>query len=43
VPGARVEVVRDGGRVVAVREGSERSTGVSLPDDVAVHVFCQAA
>ena len=43
VPGARVEVVRDGGRVVAVREGSEPSTGVSLPDDVAVHVFCQAA
>ena len=43
VPGARVEVVREGGRVVAVREGSEPSTGVSLPADVAVHVFCQAA
>src|SRR6476469_3314698 len=43
VPGARVEVVRDHGRVVAVREVSEPSTGVSLPDDVAVHVFCQAA
>jgi DtxR family Mn-dependent transcriptional regulator len=39
-----VEVVREGGgRVLAVREGSERSTGVSLPEDVAVHVFCQVA
>ena len=43
VPGARVVVVRQGGRVVAVKEGSEPSTGVSLPDEVAVHVFCQAA
>lgn len=43
VPGARVEVVRDGSRVLAVREGSVPSSGVSLPDDVAVHVFCQAA
>ena len=30
--------VRDG-RVVAVREGAPESTGVSLPDDVAQHVF----
>jgi len=42
VPGARVAVARDGARVVAVREGSEPSTGVSLPYTVAVHVFCQA-
>ena len=40
---ARVEVVRQGGRVVAVREGSDRSAGVSLPEDVAVHVFWQAS
>ncbi|EWT00686.1 dihydrofolate reductase [Intrasporangium oryzae NRRL B-24470] len=43
VPGARVEVVRTGGRVIAVREGSDRAEGVSLPEDVAGHVFCQAA
>ena len=43
VPGARVEVVREAGRVLAVREGDQPSNGVSLPDDVAVHVFCQAA
>src|SRR6478736_1051665 len=42
VPGAQVSVVRDGARVVAVREGSEPSSGVSLPYTVAVHVFCQA-
>lgn len=39
LPGARVEVVRDAGRVIAVREGEDRSTGVSLPDDVATHVL----
>jgi DtxR family Mn-dependent transcriptional regulator len=43
VPGARVEVVRQGGRVVAVREGGEQATGVSLPADIATHVFCQTA
>ncbi|MCU1535793.1 MAG: iron (metal) dependent repressor, DtxR family [Humibacillus sp.] len=42
VPGARVEVVSRGGRVVAVREGGEPGGGVSLPADVAAHVFCQA-
>ena len=39
LPGERVRVRRDGGRVVAVREGAPESTGVSLPDDVAQHVF----
>jgi DtxR family Mn-dependent transcriptional regulator len=39
LPGARVEVVREAGRVIAVREGADRSAGVSLPDDVAVHVL----
>ena len=43
VPGARVEVVRDGARVLAVREGSHAATAVSLPEDVAVHVYCSAA
>ncbi len=41
VPGARVEVVRDAGRVLAVRSGDPAASGVSLPDDVAAHVFCQ--
>jgi DtxR family Mn-dependent transcriptional regulator len=43
LPGARVEVVREAGRVIAVVEGSDRSAGVSLPDDVAVHVFGETA
>jgi DtxR family Mn-dependent transcriptional regulator len=43
VPGARVDVTRDGSRVVVVRDGGEPSSGVSLPDDVAVHVYCQTA
>ena len=43
VPGARVQLVRQGGRVVAVREGADHAQGVSLPEDVAIHVFCQLA
>jgi DtxR family Mn-dependent transcriptional regulator len=43
VPGALVEVVREGGRVIATREGAQRADGVSLPEDVAVHVFGQIA
>ena len=43
VPGARVEVVREAGRVIATREGGVRADGVSLPEDVAVHVFGQVA
>jgi DtxR family Mn-dependent transcriptional regulator len=39
MPGARVSVVREEGRVIVVREGADRSTGVSLPEDVARHVF----
>jgi DtxR family Mn-dependent transcriptional regulator len=42
LPGQRVSVRRDGNRVVAVREGAEESAGVSLPDDVAAHVFAAA-
>lgn len=43
VPGARVEVVREDGRVIAVKQGAERASGVSLPHDVAEHVYCEAA
>ena len=43
LPGERVEVVRESGRVIAVREGADRSAGVSLPDDVAVHVLGETA
>jgi DtxR family Mn-dependent transcriptional regulator len=39
LPGERVRVRREDGRVVAVREDAPESTGVSLPDDVAQHVF----
>ena len=39
LPGERVEVTLEDGRVVAVREGAERAEGVSLPVDVAGHVF----
>ncbi len=39
MPGARVNIVREEGRVIVVREGADRSTGVSLPEDVARHVF----
>nr|WP_277352154.1 iron dependent repressor, metal binding and dimerization domain protein [Knoellia sp. DB2414S] len=39
LPGERVRVRREDGRVVAVREDAPEATGVSLPDDVAQHVF----
>jgi DtxR family Mn-dependent transcriptional regulator len=39
LPGQRVDVRREDGRVIAVREGAEESSGVSLPNDVAAHVF----
>ena len=39
MPGRRVRVRREGARIVVVREGAEEATGVSLPQDVAVHVF----
>jgi len=41
VPGQPARVRRDGVRVVAWRDGSEESTGVSLPGDIASHVFVQ--
>jgi len=39
MPGQRVRVRREGGRIVVVREGAEEAAGISLPDDVAAHVF----
>ena len=39
LPGERVRVRREDGRVVAVREDAPEATAVSLPDDVAQHVF----
>jgi DtxR family transcriptional regulator, Mn-dependent transcriptional regulator len=39
MPGRRVRVRRDGAWIVVVREGAEETAGVSLPEDVALHVF----
>jgi DtxR family Mn-dependent transcriptional regulator len=39
MPGRQVRVRREGDWIVVVREGAEETTGVSLPDDVAMHVF----
>ena len=38
-PGQRVRGGREGGRIVVVREGAEEAAGISLPEDVAAHVF----
>jgi DtxR family Mn-dependent transcriptional regulator len=43
LPGQRVRVRREGGRVVVVRDGAEDATGVSLPETTAAHVFAAAA
>jgi DtxR family Mn-dependent transcriptional regulator len=43
MPGRRVRVRREGARIVVVREGAEEATGVSLPEDVAIHVFADSA
>ncbi|MFQ6171682.1 metal-dependent transcriptional regulator [Oryzobacter sp. R7] len=42
LPGQPARVRRDGARVVAFRDGAEESSGVSLPGEVASHVFVQA-
>ena len=39
IPGRRVRVRREGARIVVVGEDAEETTGVSLPVDVATHVF----
>ena len=38
-PGTRATVRREGSRVIAAREGRPEASGVSLPDDIASHVF----
>jgi DtxR family Mn-dependent transcriptional regulator len=39
IPGASASVRRDGSRVLVSRDGEDESSGVSLPEDVATHVF----
>ncbi|PRY53476.1 DtxR family iron (metal) dependent repressor [Knoellia remsis] len=39
LPGQLATVRRDGTRVIASREGADEASGVSLPDDLASHVF----
>jgi DtxR family Mn-dependent transcriptional regulator len=43
MPGRRVLIRREGAWIVVVREGAEEATGVSLPEDVALHVFADTA
>ena len=43
LPGQTVEVRRSDNRVIAVRQGAPEASGVSLPDDVAHHVFAGPA
>ncbi len=42
LPGQPARVRRDGTRIVVCREGADESTGVSLPVDIAGHVFVAA-
>ena len=39
LPGERVRVRRADGRIIAVPENAPETSGISLPDDVAQHVF----
>jgi DtxR family Mn-dependent transcriptional regulator len=41
LPGQPARVRREGARVIASREGAEEASGVSLPNDIASHVFVQ--
>jgi DtxR family Mn-dependent transcriptional regulator len=41
VPAARVELRTEDGLVVVVRQDRDRPDGVSLPEEVAAHVFCE--
>lgn len=43
MPGRRVLIRREGTWIVVVREGAEEATGISLPEDVALHVFADTA
>lgn len=42
LPGQPAVVRREGTRVIASRVGSDEASGVSLPDDIAAHVFVAA-
>ncbi|MDO5503066.1 MAG: metal-dependent transcriptional regulator [Actinomycetia bacterium] len=42
LPGSTATLRREGTRVIAAREGQPESSGVSLPDDIAAHVFVDA-
>lgn len=42
-PGESATVRREGSRVIAAHEGQPESSGVSLPDDIAGHVFVERA
>ncbi|MDQ1535931.1 MAG: DtxR family transcriptional regulator, Mn-dependent transcriptional regulator [Actinomycetota bacterium] len=39
MPGQHVRIRREGAWIVVVREGADESTGISLPQDVAAHVY----
>jgi DtxR family Mn-dependent transcriptional regulator len=39
MPGSSARVRRDGSRVLVCRDGDDESSGVSLPEDIASHVF----
>lgn len=41
VPAARVELHPQEGRVLVVARGQDPADGVSLPEDIAQHVFCE--
>ncbi len=43
LPGRPARVRREGSRVIAWLEGSDEASGVSLPDDIASHVFVAVA
>jgi DtxR family Mn-dependent transcriptional regulator len=42
LPGRRVRIRREAGRVIVVRDGAEEAAGVSLPESTAAHVFAAA-
>ncbi len=39
LPGQPARVRRDGNRIIASRDGADEASGVSLPEDIAAHVF----
>jgi DtxR family Mn-dependent transcriptional regulator len=41
LPGQPARVRHEDGRIIASREGADEATGVSLPEDIASHVFVE--